>query len=253
MRVDVGRVRASFEQSFAQVWAGTIENDGFNRLVLGAGLGWREIVVLRAYAKYLLQTRVPFSQSYMEETLARHAAITGRLAALFVARFDPDHPDAARCEQLAEGIEAALEAVAVLDEDRILRRFLAVILATLRTNFYQTSQPGQPGTDGGPKEYLSFKFDPAKIPELPLPRPMYEIWVYSPRADAIHLRGGKVARGGITASASSARCNCTRTAVRCTGDSQACSGCEWIQAPAAAGHGAFLSPLLLVNNKPFRF
>ena len=197
IHVDVGRVRALFEQAFAQVWAGALENDGFNRLVLGAGLGWREVVVLRAYAKYLLQTRVPFSQSYMEETLARHAPITGQLAALFVARFDPDHPDAARCEQLAGGIESALENVAVLDEDRILRRFLAVILATLRTNFYQTSQSGQPGTDGGPKEYLSFKFDPAKIPELPLPRPMFEIWVYSPRAEAIHLRGGRVARGGI--------------------------------------------------------
>ncbi|PWV64647.1 NAD-glutamate dehydrogenase [Plasticicumulans acidivorans] len=191
VRVDVERARTTFEEAFAHVWDGRIENDGFNRLVLGAGIDWRDVVMLRAYGKYLLQTRVPFSQSYMEETLAKHAGISARLAALFHARFDADHPDEAQADYLVRTVEDELEKVAVLDEDRILRRFLAVILATLRTNYFQ------PDAQGLPKEYLSFKFDPAKIPELPLPRPMFEIWVYSPRAEAIHLRGGKVARGGI--------------------------------------------------------
>ncbi|TCO76321.1 glutamate dehydrogenase (NAD) [Plasticicumulans lactativorans] len=191
IEVDVGAVREIFQDAFARVWNGSMENDGFNRLVLGAGLAWRAVVMLRAYAKYLLQTRAPFSQAYMEETLAKHAGITAQLAALFFARFDVDADDADQAAARVAGIESALEQVSVLDEDRILRRFLGVILATLRTNFCQTA------ADGGPKEYLSFKFDPSQVPELPLPRPMFEIFVYSPRAEAVHLRFGKVARGGL--------------------------------------------------------
>ncbi len=191
IRVEVAQVRDIFQDAFVRAWRGELESDGFQRLVLGAGLPAREVVVLRAYAKYLLQTRVPFSQSYMEETLAKHAGITARLAALFRARFAPAETDPARAGQMVAEIEHTLEAVDVLDEDRILRRFLAVILATLRTNAYQS------GSDGQPHEYLSFKFDSAKVPELPLPRPLFEIFVYSPRMEGIHLRGGKVARGGL--------------------------------------------------------
>ena len=108
-----------------------------------------------------------------------------------VARFDPDHPDAARCEQLAGGIESALENVAVLDEDRILRSFMGVIDATLRTSYYQTDANGQHG------HCISFKFDSALVPDLPKPRPYREIFVYGPRVEGTHLRFGAVARGGL--------------------------------------------------------
>lgn len=191
--IEVAKVKAIFQEAFARVWTGAMESDRFNRLVLGGLLPWRDVVVLRAYCKYLLQTRVPFSQAYMQRTLINHPFITRLLTELFHARFDPELTEerAAKTDKLAASIESALDKVASLDEDRILRRFLAVILATLRTNFFQTDAAGQP------KEYLSFKFDPAKIPELPLPRPMFEIFVYSPRVEAVHLRGGPVARGGL--------------------------------------------------------
>ena len=193
IQVDVTDVKQHFQDAFAKVWYGQMESDGFNRLVLGARLSWRDVTMLRAYCKYLLQTRVSFSQAYMEQTLADHAPITRRLAELFHARFDPRRQAEAghRAGVLKAGIEEALDRVSSLDEDRILRRFLAIILATLRTNFFQTEANDQP------KDYLSFKFDPAKIPELPLPRPKFEIFVYSPRMEAVHLRGGKVARGGL--------------------------------------------------------
>jgi glutamate dehydrogenase len=193
IQVDVAQVKDIFQQAFARIWAREMENDGFNRLVLGARLDWRNVVMLRSYCKYLLQTQVPFSQAYMEQTLANHPEITGLLAELFHARFDPRlHGDAGRrSTALGVKIEEALEKVSNLDEDRILRRFLKVIQATTRTNFFQTDPQGLP------KEYLSLKFNPALIEELPLPRPMFEIFVYSPRTEAVHLRGGPVARGGI--------------------------------------------------------
>ncbi|MDQ2694424.1 MAG: NAD-glutamate dehydrogenase [Pseudomonadota bacterium] len=191
--VDVAQVKDIFQDAFARVFYGQMENDGFNRLVLGARLAWRSVVMLRAYCKYLLQTRVPFSQPYMEQTLNNHPNVAGMLAELFDARFNPQYQGGhqGRAAALEAQIEEALEKVSVLDEDRILRRFLAIIKATLRTNFYQADDQGRP------KEYLSFKFDPAAIPELPLPRPMFEISVYSPRVEAVHLRGGRVARGGL--------------------------------------------------------
>ena len=197
---DPDRVNETFRQAFARVWSGEVENDGFNRLVLRAGLGWREIVILRAYCKYLRQAGVTFSQAYMEDTLAANPGIAAMLVELFRARLDPagqeaaDEADMARLDAALEvmtRIEAALDAVANLDEDRILRSYLGVVCATLRTNYYQR------GPDGSPKPYLSFKLDPHRIPELPEPRPMYEIFVYSPRVEGVHLRGGPVARGGI--------------------------------------------------------
>ena len=200
---DPDRIDETFRDAFARIWSGEVENDGFNRLVLRAGVGWREIVILRAYCKYLRQAGVAFSEAYMQEALAANPAIAAMLVELFHARLDPgrqpEAPDArhAAMEQVDAvlevmvRIEAALDEVANLDEDRILRSYIGVIRATLRTNYYQH------GADGAPKPYLSFKLDPKKIPELPEPRPMYEIFVYSPRVEGVHLRGGAVARGGI--------------------------------------------------------
>lgn len=190
--VDLEGVGEVFREAFGAAWRGEIEVDGFNRLVLRAELTWREIAVLRALAKYLRQAGSTFSQAYMEETLSVHAEIVRRLVELFHIRFDPDRA-AERGEQadeLAAAIEGGIDGVASLDEDRILRSFLRLVQATLRTSYFQEE-------DGRAKSFLSFKLDPQRIPDLPLPHPRYEIWLYSPRTEGVHLRGGKVARGGI--------------------------------------------------------
>ncbi|HET6724568.1 MAG TPA: NAD-glutamate dehydrogenase [Gammaproteobacteria bacterium] len=187
-------VKGIFQDAFARIWSGEAENDGFNKLVLGAELTWRETTLLRAYCKYLLQTGAPFSQTYMEQTLAAHADIAKLMIELFDIRFDPAGVARSRNKRAKEclaQLHEKLDAVSSLDDDRILRSFISVVDATLRTNYFQFD------TNKQPKRYISFKFDPAKIPELPLPRPMFEIFVYSSRFEAVHLRGGKVARGGI--------------------------------------------------------
>ncbi|HEY3786199.1 MAG TPA: NAD-glutamate dehydrogenase [Steroidobacteraceae bacterium] len=189
--IEISRVELTFKEAFLAAWRGEVENDGFNRLLLVAGLAAREIVVLRAYCRYLLQTGVPFSQAYMERTLAANPAIARNLVRLFERRFDPDTTSTARgapreADKLVAQLRADLDSVTSLDEDRILRAYLNVVEATLRTNFYQ---PG--------KAYIAFKLDPARIPDLPLPRPKFEVFVYSPRVEAVHLRMGYVARGGI--------------------------------------------------------
>ncbi|HEX3131460.1 MAG TPA: NAD-glutamate dehydrogenase domain-containing protein, partial [Thermoanaerobaculia bacterium] len=191
--VDLERVKGPFEEVFARVWRGEMESDGFNRLVLLAGLAGPEVTVLRAYCKYLRQARIPFSQTYMERTLARNPEITRRLVDLFLTRFDPANQKGAgeRAATLVAEIGHLLDKVTNLDEDRILRRYLNVIEATLRTNHFQKDAAGRP------KPYLSFKLDSQKVEELPLPRPFREVFVFSPRVEAIHLRGGRVARGGI--------------------------------------------------------
>ena len=200
---DPDRIDETFREAFARIWSGEVENDGFNRLVLRAGIGWREIVILRAYCKYLRQAGVTFSEAYMQDALAANPGIAAMLVELFHVRLDParqrearDAKGAAMAQLDAElevmtRIEAALDDVANLDEDRILRSYIGVIRATLRTNYFQH------GPDGSPKPYVSFKLDPHKIAELPEPRPKYEISVYSPRVEGVHLRGGAVARGGI--------------------------------------------------------
>ena len=187
------RVRQIFQDAFAQAWRGAVENDGFNRLVLGAELTSREVALLRAIAKYLRQAGSAFSQAYMEEALAGNPKLARLLVELFRIRFKPPRSEGreAKAHELVREIEAQLDAIASLDEDRILRSFLSVIRAMLRTNYFQS------GRDGEPKPYLSFKLDPAGIPDLPAPRPMFEIFVYSPRMEGVHLRAGKVARGGI--------------------------------------------------------
>ncbi|MDL5201909.1 NAD-glutamate dehydrogenase [Streptomyces sp. ALI-76-A] len=185
--------RERFQDAFAATWTGKAENDGFNALVLSAGLTWRQAVVLRAYAKYLRQAGSTFSQDYMEDTLRNNVHTTRLLVSLFEARMSPDRQRAGHeiVDALLEEVDAALDQVASLDEDRILRSFLTVIKATLRTNFFQEAEGGRP------HEYVSMKFDPQAIPDLPAPRPAFEIWVYSPRVEGVHLRFGKVARGGL--------------------------------------------------------
>ncbi len=192
-QLDIPLVKSGFEEAFARAWHGEIENDDFNRLVLLANLGWREVTILRAYAKYLRQTGFTFSQAYMETALSANPVITKKLAELFIARFDPASTTEAeaKASALTAEIGKALDSVQNLDEDRILRRFLAVIQATLRTNYFQ-QEPG-----GAAKPYISVKFDPSQVPGLPEPKPRFEIYVYSPRVEGVHLRGGKVARGGL--------------------------------------------------------
>ena len=196
--------RQRFQEAFAAVWSGQAESDGFNALVLSAGLDWRQVVILRAVAKYQRQTGTPFTQSYLEGTLSTHATIATLLVDLFATRFDPDlfggaaGPERAAAEkQITNDIMAALDDVASLDHDRIIRAFLGVIQATLRTNFYQTPRPGEDGVTPETKPTVCFKLDPKAVPGLPAPRPMFEIWVYSPRVEGVHLRFGKVARGGL--------------------------------------------------------
>ncbi|MFK7856305.1 MAG: NAD-glutamate dehydrogenase [Granulosicoccus sp.] len=181
------------QSAFDHIWQGNVENDGFNRLMLEASLDWRQVVILRALCKYLLQIDVPFSQSYMIDSLVANAKITQLLVLLFEKRFQPGASTSLTHDMsaLLDQIDIELDDVVSLDEDRILRSYRNLILATLRTNAYRTDKEGQP------RDFLSFKFDSTSVPDLPLPRPMVEIFVYSSKVEGIHLRGGAVARGGL--------------------------------------------------------
>jgi glutamate dehydrogenase len=191
--------RQLFQDGFMACWRGQAEADGFNRLIMAASLTWREAALLRAYAKYLRQAGIPFSRAYIEASLLANVPITRMLVALFEARFDPETPgpeaDAegrvAAVEAIEEQVVKALDDVESLDQDRILRFYLALIRATLRTNYFQATA----GDRTTP--YYSFKLDPERIDDLPQPRPKYEIFVYSPRVEGVHLRFGAVARGGL--------------------------------------------------------
>ncbi|TDD79475.1 NAD-glutamate dehydrogenase [Actinomadura rubrisoli] len=180
-------IKGLFQEAFTALWRGDIENDGFNALVLHVGLNWWQAMILRAYALYLRQTGTTFSKRYIEQVLLRNAQITRLLVRLWESRLDPSLAggEEERSPGITEELNGKLDEVASLDEDRILRAYLAMIQATLRTNHYQR------------KPYLSMKFDPARIPDLPQPRPTYEIFVYSPRVEGVHLRFGSVARGGL--------------------------------------------------------
>lgn len=196
---DLEQSQQRFQQAFAAIWNKTLEDDGFNRLVLGAGLTGRQVSVLRAYAKYMRQTGVSFSQSYIEETLTRYPDIAELLFTLFEQRLDPagkqdakvPSQDAKASAKLHEELAAKLDQVANLDDDRIIRRYVEMIDATLRTNYYQLDKAGNI------KPYISFKLAPSSITDMPLPLPKFEIFVYSPRVEGVHLRWGKVARGGL--------------------------------------------------------
>ena len=181
--------KTDFEEIFVAAWSGEIESDGFNSLGLLASLSAREISLLRAYCKYLLQGTLTFSQTYMEQCLNRYANIANHIVQLFTHRFDPQiqiENSRQKQQKIEKKIRKALDQVSSLDDDRILNNFLSLVLATVRTNFYQIDKP-----------YISFKFDTSQVIELPEPRPIFEIFVYSPRIEGVHLRAGKVARGGL--------------------------------------------------------
>ncbi|MCC4796949.1 NAD-glutamate dehydrogenase [Enterovibrio norvegicus] len=190
--LDLSDARLKFQDAFAAIWEGRLESDGFNRLVLNAGLSGREVTILRSYARYMRQVAFPFSQSYIEETLSSHADLAQLLVALFTKRFDPKANSEKEQDKIIKQIEEELEQVESLDDDRIIRRYMEMILATLRTNYFQTDKQ-----TGELKDYFSFKMEPSKIPEIPKPVPAFEIFVYSPDIEGVHLRGGKVARGGL--------------------------------------------------------
>ncbi|MEO8969962.1 MAG: NAD-glutamate dehydrogenase [Solirubrobacteraceae bacterium] len=184
-------MRTTFQDAFTRVWSGEFENDWLGALVLRAGLTGREVSLLRALVKYLRQAGATFSDHYLQQALTGNPAVARLLVELFGARLDPGRYDLAAAERLGAEIERAIDDIASLDQDRILRNCLAVVCATVRTNYFQRSPEGQP------KAQLSFKLDPSLMPFLPVPRPRFEIFVYSPRVEGVHLRGGRVARGGI--------------------------------------------------------
>ncbi|UQX88596.1 NAD-glutamate dehydrogenase [Jatrophihabitans telluris] len=192
------------------LWAGGIEQDGFNALVVRAGLTWQQTVVLRAYAKYLRQAGSTFSQGYIELALSQNPTIARLLVDYFETRFDPARqPSEDAQAEVRQRIDEALAGVASLDQDRILRSFLGLVAATLRTNFYRTysDDAAEPGPTAGAgaavsasvsrPEAFAVKLDSREVPDLPEPRPRFEIWVYSPRVEGVHLRFGAVARGGL--------------------------------------------------------
>jgi len=191
--IDVAALHQVFEEAYGRIFSGDVESDDFNRLVVAARMPVDDIVVLRAYGKYMRQIGFALSQSFIEATLANHAQIARRLVGLFRTWMDPDGGlgAGARAADEQRAIEAALEDVENLSEDRVLRQYLALILATTRTNFWRCD------AGGARRSFLSFKFDPAKVPGLPEPKPMFEIFVYSTRFEGVHLRGGRVARGGL--------------------------------------------------------
>jgi glutamate dehydrogenase len=194
--IDLEALKQRLEACFMAVMRGRAENDGYNALVLEAGLQWRDVALVRTLSRFLRQAKVAYSQDYMWATLRKHAAIAADIVSLFHTRFDPRGEQAneardARQADIRARIEAELQNVESLDEDRILRHFVNTVEAALRTNFYQIDPGDQP------KPTIAVKFQSGKIDGLPLPRPLYEIFVYSPRVEGVHLRFGKVARGGI--------------------------------------------------------
>jgi glutamate dehydrogenase len=185
------RAGTEFSRTFLGVWLGELEDDRLNALVMLAGLTGREVTIIRAVLRYLRQAATAFSDAYMITTILDQPAIVAQLTALFEARFDPDRSGEAEAAAVRSEIAEAIDGVASLDEDRILRSLLAVVEAMLRTNYYRRD------AEGRAPAYLSFKLDPTQLEMLPLPRPAFEIFVYSPRVEGIHLRGGRVARGGL--------------------------------------------------------
>jgi len=191
--IDVEAVSERFEECFMAVLAGVAENDGLNRLVVAAELHWRQVAMLRTYAKHILQLGIPFSQSYMEDVLVAHSELARALVRQFELQFDPSLSKARRKRETKDvqaKVQRGLRKARNVDEDRILTAFAGGIDATLRTNFFQT-------VNDAPKSYISIKLDPSKLPEIPLPRPKYEVFVYSPEVEGVHLRGGDIARGGL--------------------------------------------------------
>lgn len=189
--IDLQIARTKFIDTLKKIWNGETDDDPFNRLVLRSGLEWRQCVLLLAYSRYLRQIGSHFSENYMATILIQNPGITRLISELFVARFSPSSHDPQTESRILKAIDQTFVHVENPDDDRILRHFLNLVRSTIRTNYFQPSQ------DGLPKTYISFKFDSSRVEDMPLPKPMYEIFVFSPHMEAIHLRGGKVARGGI--------------------------------------------------------
>lgn len=190
---DASSSNENFRKGFISIYNGICENDGFNKLILASGLTWREVMIIRAYSKYMHQARFRFSQQYIEKVLATYPILTKNLVLYFKLRHDTNYfPEIEKqTSQIEELIRNDLEKIKNLDDDRIIHRFWQLMKATVRSNYFQ--KDGQQEY----KPYLSLKFKSSDIPELPLPHPLYEIFVYSAEFEGIHLRGTKVARGGI--------------------------------------------------------
>lgn len=198
--IDVDAIAPAFEAAFTQVWQGNAESDLFNRLIFSIDIDWRSIAMLRAYSRYMKQINLHYTRPFVANTLAAYPQISAHLASLFELRFNPQNTASTadrepECERIESAIIEGLEAVENLNEDKIIRQYLTLIKATLRTNYFQPASSSPAATTN--KAYFSFKFDVSAIPEAPKPRPMFEIFVYSPRLEGVHLRGGKVARGGL--------------------------------------------------------
>lgn len=189
---DMSLSQSLFQDGFAQVWENHLEDDAFNRLILSGNLTGRNVTILRAYAKYMRQIGLSFSVDYIANTMSAYPQISAALIELFTYRFDPENTYNKQSEcDLVDALMHSLDGVSNLDDDRIIRKYLDMILATVRTNFYQPKQNGEQ------KSYVSFKLLPELISDMPLPLPKFEIFVYSPQMEGVHLRGGKVARGGL--------------------------------------------------------
>ncbi len=186
-------IKPMFEETFGKIWTGELDNDPFNALTVRAGLGWRDVVLLRAFARYLRQLRIPYSHEMMAATFVTHPDVARHICGLFHARHNPDLKGnrTAMAREIEAMINEELAKVDTLEDDRIIRRYVNLVQSCLRTNFFQTDKAG------ASKSYVSFKFDSHALDFMPLPKPLYEIFVYSTRVEAVHLRGGKVARGGI--------------------------------------------------------
>ena len=191
--IDLDSGKARLESAFLMVMRGIAENDGYNALTLHGGLAWRDVALIRTISRFLRQIHVPYSQDYMWTTLVKHAGIAANIVELFHSRFDPraDKDRHQSQSAIAARIEEGLQKVESLDEDRILRRFVNAVQCAIRTNFFQTENNGRL------KPLISVKFESRKLTDLPLPCPLYEIFVYSPRMEGVHMRFGKVARGGV--------------------------------------------------------
>jgi len=192
--LDLAKTAPLIEEAFLAAWNGTIEDDAFNRLILLSGLNAREVTVLRAYARYLRQAGITYSQGYIADTLNKYPQIAAEIVKLFVTRMDPaleEKPRAKRLQALLGGIEDALANVPSLDEDQILRRYVNAVQSTLRTNYFQRT------ANDKPPALIAVKLDPKQLEGLPEPRPFREIFVYGTEVEGVHLRFGKVARGGL--------------------------------------------------------
>ncbi len=191
--IDIGTKGSLIQDAFLAIWNKRAEDDGFNKLILSDGLNWRDVAMLRSYGRYLKQTSLSFSQRYIWDTLRKHGAITLEFVKLFYLKFDLDSPsdDYDAQSKVANGIIGALEHVSSLDEDRIIRAVLNVMQSTLRTNFFQLAE------NGLEMPTISLKIRSKLVDSLPDPKPFAEIFVYSPRVEGVHMRGGEIARGGL--------------------------------------------------------